>query len=549
MGSAQESVSWLLVAIVGVSVATTLRPRNSVWNKLEAIRRKLQSSQPQPALDRIRNFLDQPVAFLNDDSALDFVQFIVDAFGASGVAVYAHHADGRILTQAVAGLAPKITGESAAPGPDAPIVLALRNGLLAIAPRPSGVAFSDEEQLLLSLLALHMDDGLLQAEQAREIARLQGEVAGLRERLGAAPADGEAPIEPVVAMPGIIGASATLEEILRTIARAAPTEIPFLITGETGTGKELIARAVHQLSPRSGGPLICVNCPAIPVELAESELFGHERGAFTGATETRVGKFEAADGGTLFLDEVADLPMSVQTKLLRVLQEREVQRLGSHRVQKLDIRIVAATNRNLRREVAQGRFREDLLYRLAGVEIDVPPLRRRGEDIPMLAAHFLERVTTTYGRGAVRLSRDALTALCRYEWPGNVRELQHVIERAVLLCSGRVIRASHLGALRTVENVVHESTLDLGTPYAPSRLRLRDRLTNAKVRHVTSALTRACGNQAAAARLLGMSRSNLSRLLKRYGIPARQPEVSAATESADVPSRRHESGTRTVRPT
>jgi transcriptional regulator with GAF, ATPase, and Fis domain len=292
--------------------------------------------------------------------------------------------------------------------------------------------------------------------------------------------------------------------VLKTVAQVGPTDVTVLVTGETGTGKELIARAIHDVSPRRNGPLINVNCPAIPTDLAESDLFGHERGAFTGAISAQPGKFEMAHNGTIFLDEVADLPIAIQVKLLRVLQEREIQRVGGRKVLKLNLRIIAATNRDLREAVATGRFREDLYFRLTAVPVHVPPLRERLEDIPVLASYFLQRAATAYQKEIAGFAPEAMTALQLYHWPGNVRELQHVIERAALLCTGDRIIAEHLGDL---------------APTAPrSRSSLSTTLQAEKRRHVEAALAQTGGNQAAAARLLGMSRSNFGRLLKSLGL-------------------------------
>jgi len=234
----------------------------------------------------------------------------------------------------------------------------------------------------------------------------------------------------------IIGQSLALEAVLEKVERVAPTGVTVLIEGETGTGKELIARAVHNLSPRCGGPFVTVNCAAIPLDLLESELFGHEKGAFTGAIVQRIGRFEMADGGTLFLDEVGDIPPALQPKLLRVLQEREFERLGSGRMRSVDVRIVAATNRNLAELVAQKQFRDDLYYRLNVFPIWVPALRERREDIPMLVRHFVSKYATSMRRSINAIAPEVMDVLTGYDWPGNIRELQNVVERAVVLCRG-----------------------------------------------------------------------------------------------------------------
>ena len=238
----------------------------------------------------------------------------------------------------------------------------------------------------------------------------------------------------------IIGHSAALETVLGQVEQVAPTDSSVLIQGETGTGKELIARAIHNLSSRCGRPFIKLNCAAIPFDLLESELFGHERGAFTGAIAQKVGRFELADKGTLFLDEVGDIPPGLQPKLLRVLQEQEFERLGSTRTQQVDIRLVAATNRNLAQMVKRGDYRSDLYYRLNVFPISLPSLRDRREDIPALVEHFVEIYARRMDRQIERIPPEAMSALASYPWPGNIRELQNFIERSVILSSGGVLQ-------------------------------------------------------------------------------------------------------------
>lgn len=231
----------------------------------------------------------------------------------------------------------------------------------------------------------------------------------------------------------IIGNSSALESVLEQVRRVAPTDSTVLILGETGTGKELIARSIHSISDRCGRPFVRLNCAAIPFDLLESELFGHERGAFTGAIAQKIGRFEMAHTGTLFLDEIGDIPLASQPKLLRVLQEQEFERLGSNRTHRVDVRLVAATNRNLAEMVKQGEFRSDLYYRLDVFPIMVPPLRARREDIPALVAHFVEIVGRRMGKQINYIPRETMSALCSYDWPGNIRELQNRVERAVIL--------------------------------------------------------------------------------------------------------------------
>src|SRR2546425_9967961 len=249
----------------------------------------------------------------------------------------------------------------------------------------------------------------------------------------------------------IIGNSPALESVLEQVEQVAPTDSTVLIQGETGTGKELIARAVHNLSARCGRPFIKLNCAAIPFDLLESELFGHERGAFTGAIAQKVGRFELADKGTLFLDEVGDIPPGLQPKLLRVLQEQEFERLGSTRTHKVDARLVAATNRNLVDMVKRNEFRSDLYYRLNVFPIPLPPLRERREDIPALVEHFVEIYARRMSKQIENIPPETMSALASYEWPGNIRELQNLIERSVILSTGAVLRPPLLELKRSLE--------------------------------------------------------------------------------------------------
>jgi transcriptional regulator with GAF, ATPase, and Fis domain len=262
---------------------------------------------------------------------------------------------------------------------------------------------------------------------------------------------------------GIIGGSPALGNVIEQVAIVAPTTATVLIQGESGTGKELVARAIHDRSPRRQRALISVNCASIPRELFESEFFGHVKGAFTGALRDRAGRFQAADGGTLFLDEVGEIPLDLQGKLLRVLQEGRFERVGDETTRRVDVRVIAATNRDLQQEVAAGRFRRDLFYRLSVFPIVLPPLRERADDLPRLATHFLEQSAQRYGRRGLRLSARAIKTLEAYAWPGNVRELQHVIERAVLLSRGGVLRLD--GALAEPEKTTRAKSTE-STPAA-----------------------------------------------------------------------------------
>lgn len=274
---------------------------------------------------------------------------------------------------------------------------------------------------------------------------------------------------------GIIGQSPLLKAVFNKITIVAPDQTSVLIMGESGTGKERIAQTIHQLSPRKSKPMVTVNCAALPINLIESELFGHERGAFTGATDKRVGKFEQADGGTIFLDEIGELPLEAQVKLLRVLQEKEIERLGGSYTKKVNVRVIAATNRNLEKEVAEGRFRLDLYYRLNVFPIELPSLRRRKEDIPLLANYFLDRLVKRSGKSIVGISDSAMQSLMDYDWPGNIRELEHLIERSLLMATGDTIEdidipvipsagaAQAEGAfrIRTLEEMEREHILEI----------------------------------------------------------------------------------------
>jgi len=303
----------------------------------------------------------------------------------------------------------------------------------------------------------------------------------------------------------IIGKSTALESVLEQVEQVAPTDSTVLIQGETGTGKELIARAIHNLSSRCGRPFIKLNCAAIPFDLLESELFGHERGAFTGAIAQKIGRFEMADKGTLFLDEVGDIPPGLQPKLLRVLQEQEFERLGSTRTQQVDIRLVAATNRNLAHMVKRGEYRSDLYYRLNVFPIPLPPLRERREDIPALVEHFVEVYARRMDKQIEQIPVETMSALTSYQWPGNIRELQNFIERSVIVSSGSVL-SPPMASLRAVAET--EST-EAVTLEEVEREHIRKIL--GQTRWVVA------GPNGAAARL-GIKRSTLYFRMQKLGI-------------------------------
>jgi DNA-binding NtrC family response regulator len=307
---------------------------------------------------------------------------------------------------------------------------------------------------------------------------------------------------------GIVGKSRAIQALIQKLERVAQTKSTVLITGETGTGKELAARAIHARSAQRDMPLIKVNCAAIPDTLLESELFGHVKGAFTDATSSKRGKFALADGGTIFLDEIGTLAPALQAKLLRVLQEREVEPLGSEQAVEIDVRVIAATNRDLRRKVAEGSFQEDLFYRLSVIPIEIPPLRERREDIPVLVEHFVGKHSQRTGKRIERVEETALVPLQVYDWPGNVRELENTIERAVVLSPGPVIRPSDIEFL----GVRQEAPLGL-----PS-LRLHQNIDWVARQTILRALERSAGVKKEAAELLGISQRALSYYLLKFGI-------------------------------
>jgi Nif-specific regulatory protein len=353
------------------------------------------------------------------------------------------------------------------------------------------------DQVALALSHERLAHEARRAAEAREEAeRLESRVAALTEQL-----------KELGGSRRIVGRSASWRAVLDLVARVAPTETTVLLTGESGTGKEVVARAIHAASPRAGRPFLAINCAALPEPLLESELFGHERGAFTGALDRRAGKIEQAGGGVLFLDEVGEMSPAVQAKFLRVLQEREFQRLGGSRVQKADVRVIAATNRDLVTALERGQFREDLYYRLRVFEIALPPLRERRDDILPLAEAFVEEIGRTVGSPCAGISRAAREALLAYPWPGNVRELRNAIERAIILCEGGLVAAEHLplpGA---------EASRSAAVGLSPGK-----GLEDVERQLVENAMRETRNNKARAARLLGITRAQLYTRLERYGI-------------------------------
>ncbi len=321
--------------------------------------------------------------------------------------------------------------------------------------------------------------------------------------------------ESLADFPGIVTTNPKMKEILGLLLKISSTDIAVLITGESGTGKELFARACHEKSPRKNGPFVAINCGAIPENLIESELFGHEKGSFTGATESRPGKFEAANHGTLFLDEVGEMPLDLQVKLLRVLQDKIVERVGGRTGKHLDVRIIAATNQDLTQYMAQGKFREDLFYRLAVIKFHLPPLRERGGDIMTLSQHFLNRFKETYQKPAIMgFTRDCEERIKRYGWPGNIRELENRIQRAVIIAGGNWITPEDL-------DLSIENKSDAPTGNTDSLANLQKTREDAEKRMLIEAFEKTRGNISEVARMIGTSRPTVHALAKKYGITPR----------------------------
>ena len=363
-----------------------------------------------------------------------------------------------------------------------------------------------------------LDEVLLLTERALEARRLTQEVARLRRGL-----------QEVKEFSALIGRHPRMQEVYKAIGRIAGSDVTVLLRGESGTGKELVARAIHHYSRRSGRAFVAVSCAAIPATLLESEMFGHERGAFTDAKERRLGKFELAQGGTLYLDEIGDMPVELQTKLLRALQERTIERVGGQELIRVDVRVLAATNRDLDAAIRQGAFREDLYYRLNVVTLNLPPLRERRRDVPLLVEHFLAKYAETLGERGV--APDALDRLVGHEWPGNVRELENVIQRAMVMAQNGVILPEHLpiGPVSAAASVAVDATLEeiierkLLECVRGLRERASANLYDLIIGLVEKPLLRAVlretgGNQVRAAQILGINRNTLRKKLIEHGI-------------------------------
>ena len=374
-------------------------------------------------------------------------------------------------------------------------VKAMKNGAFYYLTKPT-----DRETLVMTVA------------KAAELANLQQENRVLRTSL-----EGKLQVE------GIIGQDPAIAEVIRVVHKVAPSNSTVLIEGESGTGKEIIARAIHKLSPRAQRPFVAINCSAIPDNLIENELFGHERGAFTGATERKIGLIESADKSTLFLDEIADLGISLQAKLLRVLQEKEVRRVGGNESFHVDMRLVAATNRNLAEEVAEERFREDLYYRVNVVSIMLPPLRERRPDVPVLANHFLRKFAHLAGGRVKEISREAMEALLDYSWPGNIRQLESAIERALLLCEGDRILPRDLPQ----EVLMRKPVARVGERARSDRFEIPAEGINFEHFErdlIMQAMDKADWVIAKAAKMLGMSYRTLQYRLEKFDIKKVEPK-------------------------
>jgi len=375
-------------------------------------------------------------------------------------------------------------------------------------------------------------------EELRQIASDALEVNRLMKEIVTLPSEPDEPSLPSEEIVRIVGNHRKMQEVYKLIGQVAERDVTILITGESGTGKELVSRAIYHHSHRRNNPFLTINCAAIPDTLFESELFGYERGAFTGAERTHLGKFERCHGGTIFFDEIGDMSLSTQAKILRVLQEGEFERLGGTEAIKVDVRVIAATNKNLAKAVEKEAFREDLYWRLKIISIALPPLRKRAEDIPALVDYFFSRFSEEYRKPIRYVSDGAIRKLRSHSWPGNVRELENCMKRAVLLCSGDVILEEHIrletekedsSQSRNREQLIDDLRERLEN-LIPDILRLSDQKSHANVVElieellISSALKECANNQVRAARLLGISRNTLRHRMKKYGIKPRDDE-------------------------
>jgi DNA-binding NtrC family response regulator len=407
-----------------------------------------------------------------------------------------------VLTDLALGAGPSgmdVLSAAKAAQPETPVVMITAHGSEKIAVEAMKAGASDYVPK-----PFDNDEIRLVVRRALERTRLERENRLLRERI-----DREWRFE------NLIGAGRAMAQVFDMVRKVAETDLTVLIRGESGTGKELVAQALHQRSARRARPFIAVNCAAISRELVESELFGHEKGAFTGADARRLGKFEAAHGGTIFLDEIGDMPPETQAKVLRVLQERKLERVGGNQPVEVDVRVVAATHRDLEREAKAGRFREDLYYRLKVVEVELPPLRDRAEDLPALVNHFLDQVSARLARPKKAIAADALARLARHPWPGNVRELRNVVEQACVLAPGDAIEAADLRL--PVESTPSATAPATAGPRTFSEAK-REAVTDFERTYLLAALRANAGNVSRTAAAIGMVRQSLQQKIRELGL-------------------------------
>lgn len=441
-------------------------------------------------------------------------QVVTATDGLNGLKAFQQHGASVVITDirmpAMSGL--DLMGKIKASDPEVPVILVTAFGTVADAVDAMRLGAAD-----YILKPINADELKLSVTRIFERQQLVDENRYLRDLVGTE-----------FQFSSLIGNSRKMRDVYSVAGQVARRDSTVLITGESGTGKELLAKAIHQNSLRAGKPFIAVNCGALPETLVESELFGHTKGAFTGAVSERAGKFEAANEGTIFLDEIGELPLPMQVKLLRVLQEREVDKLGSPHPVKVNVRIIAATNRDLKTQLEDGDFREDLFYRLSVITIELPPLRERREDISALAAHFLKRFSERYNTGRLILTDEALELLQKYEWPGNIRELENVIERVAVLARGAEITASDLpGEVRTSRSRI----ASIGLKLPEEGISLEE----VEKEILVQALEKQHWNQTRAARYLNISRKTLIYRMEKFGLVERAaPDDNESSPEAEA---------------
>ena len=444
---------------------------------------------------------DEPLLRITIRDALQKEGWIVDTAedGVEGVTLFERHLHEVVLTDLVM---PRMDGMEVlrrikATHPETTVVIVTAHGTVEKAVEAMREGAADFIAKPFSMAQL-----LVRLSNICSVRKLREQNVRLQEQL-----------ERRFSFSNIIGKSKKMQEVFELIRLVADSDASVLVQGESGTGKELVASAIHYNSPRRAKPYIRVSCASLPESLIESELFGYEKGAFTGASERRIGRFEAAHGGTLFLDEIGELPLSFQVKLLRVLQERQIERLGSHRSIDIDVRIVSASLRPLEEEIAEGRFREDLFFRINTVTIHLPPLRERREDVPLLAQSFLREFAEERGKEVEGFTDDVLEVFEAYDWPGNVRELRNAVERALLFCRGPKVT---LGDLPQNFHQLSRKTVAVGSPGRV--VTLKEAVQRAEIDAIRAALAATGGGKSRAADLLGVSRKTLWEKMKAYGL-------------------------------